>query len=93
MHLLAQPPLGADADAVADDQHPDHQLRIDRGPADLAVERPQMLARSGQIDEPVDRAQQVIGRHVPLEAELVEQRLLRHRPLAHHRLVSLRQED
>ena len=44
MNLLAQPPLGADAEAVADDQHPDHQLGINRGPADLAVEGAQVLA-------------------------------------------------
>ena len=86
MHFLAEPALRADAEAVADDQHPDHQFRIDRGTPDLAVEGPQVRADAGQVDEPVDRAQQVIGRHVPFEAELVEQRLLHHRPLAHHRL-------
>ena len=42
MHLLAEPTLGANAEAITDDQHPDHQFWIDRGPADLAVERPQM---------------------------------------------------
>src|SRR5690242_5584288 len=39
VHLLAEPPLRADAEAVADDQHPDQQLRIDRWPPRLAVER------------------------------------------------------
>lgn len=29
MHFLAQAPFGADAIAVTDDQHPDHQLGID----------------------------------------------------------------
>ena len=38
-HLLAQPPLKADAVAVTHNQHPDHELRIDRGPANVAVER------------------------------------------------------
>jgi hypothetical protein len=37
-HLLAQLPLGPDAEAVADDKHPDQQLGIDRRPADVAVE-------------------------------------------------------
>src|ERR1051326_8018137 len=32
VHLLAQPPLRADAEAIADDQHPNQQLRINRGP-------------------------------------------------------------
>ena len=46
-----------------------------------------MRAQAGQVDEAVDRAQQVVGRNVTLQAELVEQRLLHHRPLAHHRHV------
>ena len=33
VHLFAQAPLGADAEAVADHQHADHQFRIDRGPS------------------------------------------------------------
>ncbi len=45
-----------------------------------------MRSQSGQIDEAVDRAQQVIGRNMTLDAELVEQRFLHHRPLAHHQL-------
>src|SRR5258705_11531197 len=54
--LLAQPPLKADA--VADDEHSDHQLRVDRGSADVAVERRKLLAkvsqhpRHGWIDAP-----------------------------------------
>ena len=75
MHLIAQPPLGPDAHAIADDEHPDHQLRIDRRAARLAVERLQLLANAGQVDEPVDRAQQMVRQHVPLQAEAVEQRL------------------
>src|SRR6266478_5094279 len=56
--LLAQPPLEADAIAVADDEHSDHQLRVDRGSADVAVERRKLLAkvsqhpRHGWIDAP-----------------------------------------
>jgi hypothetical protein len=40
MDLVAQPTLGADPQAIADDQHPDHQLRVDRGPPGLAIVRP-----------------------------------------------------
>ena len=47
-----------------------------------------MLADVPQIDEPVDRAQQMIRRDMVLKAEAVEQRLLHHRPLTHHRPVS-----
>jgi hypothetical protein len=86
MDLLAQPPLRADAEAVAHEQHPDHQLRIDRRPAGRTVERRQTLADVTKLDEPVDRPQQVILGDVPFERELVEQRTLRHLPRSHHRL-------
>src|SRR5262249_44090986 len=46
--LLTQLPFKADAIAVADNEHPDHQLRIDRGPPDVAVERRQLLAKIDQ---------------------------------------------
>src|SRR5207248_6373849 len=38
VHLFAQPPLRADAEAIADNQHANQQLWIDRRPADLTVE-------------------------------------------------------
>jgi hypothetical protein len=44
----------------------------------------------GQVEEPVDLAQQMIVRDMPLKAEAVEQRLLHHPPLAHHRPNLLR---
>ena len=83
--LLAQPPLRANAEAVADDQHADHQLGIDRRATRLAVVRLQMRPDFRKVDEPVDLANQVIVRDMPLEAEPVEQRLLHHSPIAHHR--------
>ena len=47
VHLLAQPPLQADAAAAANDQHADHQFRIDRGPAHCTVERLQVRSQAG----------------------------------------------
>src|ERR1700722_17570492 len=85
MDLLLQPSLRANAEAVADDEHSDHQLRINRGPADVAVVGTQVCANLGQVDDPVDLAQHMIAGHIPREAEAVEQRLLHHPPLAHHR--------
>src|SRR5437879_13916048 len=58
--LLAQPPLGADAEAVTHDQYADHQFRIDRGPADRAVERRQSLPQRAEVEKPVDLAHEVI---------------------------------
>jgi hypothetical protein len=47
MNLFTQPPLGADGEAIADDEHPDHQFRIDRGPANCATERLSKQAARG----------------------------------------------
>ncbi len=52
-----------------------------------------MCTDAGQVDEPVDGSHEVTGRDVPLEAELVEQRLLDHRPFAHHQRVLHPKDD
>src|ERR1700693_2479159 len=92
MDLLAQPTLRTNAEAVADDEHPDYQLRIDRGSSHVAIVRPQMRPQSREIDKTVDLAKQVIVGDMPLKAEAIEQRLLHHSPLAHHRRISCTQE-
>lgn len=54
--LLTELAFGADAIAVADDEHPDHQLGIDRGPPDAAVMRLEFLLQvaKGRRHEYVD---------------------------------------
>jgi hypothetical protein len=86
--FLAQSPLRPDAEAIAHDQHPDHQLRVDRGPAHCAVERRQLPPDFSQLDESVDRPQEMTGRNVPFERELIEQRSLFDLPMSHHDLRS-----
>lgn len=76
MHLLAQPSPRPDAHDVADKQHADYELRVDRGSTDRAVVRPQVAANAGKVDEAIDPAQQVIDRHMRLERELAEHRAL-----------------
>jgi hypothetical protein len=44
MHILAQPPLRSDAEAIANQQPSDPDLRIDGGSPCMAVEGSQMLA-------------------------------------------------
>ena len=53
MDLFAEPPLGADTEAVADDQHPDHQLGIDRRATHRAVERREVAAQLRQINKAI----------------------------------------
>jgi hypothetical protein len=68
LKLLAEAPLGSDAEAVADEQYPDHQLGVDREPTDRAVERREIAANAREIDEAVNGADQVVGGNVFLEA-------------------------
>ncbi|MDT4849021.1 hypothetical protein FQZ97_831300 [compost metagenome] len=73
MHLFAQPPLGTDAVAVADDQHAHHQLRINRWASDRAVEIGQVGAQVAEVQALVDAAQEVLGRDVLFQIERVKQ--------------------
>jgi hypothetical protein len=83
MNFFAQAALRPYAHAIADDQHADHQLRIDRGATGAAVQRFQRLTDAIEVAMPIDASQDVIGRDMIVEAEIVKQpgrRLLR----AHH---------
>jgi hypothetical protein len=86
LDLLAQLPLEANAVAVTHDQHPDHQLGVDRRSADLAVERLQLLPKLGQNPRHgrIDAAQKMAFRDTLLEVEEVEQLALIDRLPTHH---------
>src|SRR4029077_12621820 len=73
VNFVAEAALGTNAHAVADDQHADHQLGIDRGPAHLAVKRLQRLADIIEGEVTVDAPEHVIDRDVFLKAEIIEQ--------------------
>ena len=88
VHLLAQPPLGADAEAIADDQHPNQQLRVDRWPAHLAVERCQFLPQPVEFNKAIDRPQPVLLRHMSFERELVKHCILPDATFPHHQTHS-----
>jgi hypothetical protein len=75
LDFLAQPPLKADAVAIADDQHPDHKLGINRRPTNVAIEGRQPIAKFNQYPchDRIDPAQQMARRDAPLEVEQVKQ--------------------
>lgn len=54
MNLFAQTALGANPVAVANNQHPDHQFRIDRGAAGVAVAICEMPAEFAKIKASVN---------------------------------------
>src|SRR5712664_208029 len=91
-HFLAQPTLMANAIAVTDQEHPDHQLGIDRGPAEVAVKCLELLMQIGQngCREHVDPSQQVARRDHLVEAKLVKQLPLISVLPPHHRRLSCR---
>ena len=58
----AEPAVGqVEVDLLADQQHPDHQLRVNRGAADVAVMLSQAGADEREIENGVDAAQQMIA--------------------------------
>ena len=83
--LVAQSPLGTDRIAIADQQHPDHQLRIYRGAADLAVKRLELLTHQAEVEQRIQLAQQMVRWNLVLEPEMVEQPLLTSLQPTHHR--------
>jgi hypothetical protein len=88
MDLFTQAALRAQAHAVADDPHAHHQLGIDRRAANGAIKRLQGIADALQVKKAVNAAQQVIGRDMVVEAEVVEE--LRRSHLQAHRRPALR---
>jgi hypothetical protein len=77
MHLdfLAPPPLKADAVAVADDQHSDHKLGINRRPANVAIKRCQLLPKLTQYlrHDRIDPTQKMAGWDAPFQVKQVKQ--------------------
>src|SRR3546814_19733947 len=87
MDLFAETALGSYAVAVSDDQHPDHQLRINRGPPGVAVVIGQLRAQIAQVETLINATQKVIVGNVGVEIECVKQPSLTTRSLTHHRRV------
>src|SRR5215469_8627457 len=90
LHLRAEAPFVPNAVAVAHNQHPDHQFRINRRPADRAVIGPQLLVQVAESsrDEAVHPPQQMIPRNDIVEIELIEQSPLISILSAHHPRIS-----
>jgi len=69
MHFLTQAAFGTDAIAVADDEHADHQLRIDGGTTCGALEISQMRAQPVQVKTGVNTAQEMVLWNVVFKVE------------------------
>src|SRR5262249_13473738 len=85
LHLTAQRPLRADRKHVADDQHPDHEPRIDRGPTDPGVIGRKLGMDPGQVKNGSNPANGMIVRYRLLKAERIKQLSLFVIEPPHHR--------
>lgn len=69
LHFTAQRPLGADREHVADDQHPDHEHRIDRRTADRRIVRGQFRVDPGKVQNRGYLTDMVIAGNGVIETE------------------------
>src|SRR5215470_8030890 len=89
LHLGAGPPLRADREHVAHNQHPDHQHRIDRGTARVRVVGRKLLVHPTKIENAVDLAHQMIGWHHLVEIKRIKELALSAFPPTHHEPLPL----
>ncbi|KRR15042.1 hypothetical protein CQ13_37445 [Bradyrhizobium retamae] len=66
-------PLRADRKDIPHDQHPDHQLRIDRRATHRRIMRCRFAAKPGQIESSVDLSHQMIFGNRVAKMKLLEQ--------------------
>lgn len=83
---LARGAVQARATWPRHNEHPDHQLRVDGGTADGALEGLQLLVDAAQIGLCIDLPKEMIVRDLILETEIVE-KTLRSTLEVHHRSV------
>jgi len=94
----AKPPIGqvhlnlgadltfrANGKDIADDEHPDHQRRIDRGTARVGIIRCEFSVHPVQIKDRIDLAHQMISSDDIVQLELVEKLTLAPLLPSHHR--------
>jgi hypothetical protein len=74
-HLAADRPIRANREHVAEDEHPKHQYRIDRGTADRRVVRGEFSVDPREIQNGCDLTNAVIVRNDLIETERIEERL------------------
>jgi hypothetical protein len=84
LHLRAEPSLRAERKHVANEQHPDHQHRIDRGATRVRIVGRKLLVDPTQIENTVNLPNQMIGRHYLVEIKRIEELDLTAFPPTHH---------
>ena len=73
LHIAAQRSLRADRERVADDQHPDHQFRVNRWPTSTGIIRRQLNTHPRQVEYRSYLANQVIVRNSLFKTKWIKQ--------------------
>src|ERR1700749_4473470 len=90
LHFTAEQPLRADREDIPHDQHPDHQLWIDRRATHGRIMRRKFAAKPRQIQSGVDLPHQMVFGNRVAEMKLVKQLTLVTLQTAHHGSTSSR---
>src|SRR6267142_3812470 len=90
LHFTTDQSFRADRKDIPDDQHPDHQFRIDRRTTHGRIMRCKFAAKPRQIESSVDLPNQMIFRNRVAKTKLVEQLTLVTLQTAHHGSTSPR---
>src|ERR1700743_990236 len=90
LHFTAEQPLRADREDIPHDQHPDHQLWIDRWATHGRIMRSKFAAKPRQIQSGVDLPHQMVFGNRVAEMKLVKQLTLVTLQTAHHGSTSSR---
>ncbi len=72
--FVKQSPFARDAVKIPDQQNAQQDFPIDRRPADLTVQRTQLLADRSKIDVTINGAQQMIRGNPIIKTEILEHR-------------------
>jgi len=85
LNLAAECAFRADREHIAENEHPDHQLRIDRRPPCMGVVRRQLTVDPGEIQHRCDTSNLMVIRHHRVEIERIQQLALIVLAPPHHR--------
>src|SRR3954451_6929258 len=84
LNFATDQPLRADRKDISDDQHPDHQFRVDRRPTHGRIMSCKFAAQPGKIESSIDLPHQMIFGDCVIELKLVEKlRLFALQPTHH----------
>src|SRR5258707_10125350 len=90
VHLAAEHPLRADGENVPNDEHPDHEHRVNRRSAKRRIVGRELGANPVQIQDSSNIADKMIGRNNLFKAERIEQLTLVPIELTHHGIAPSR---